>query len=134
MNDDAFLAALESCRLSPSDFNHEAHVRAGYLYLRRFEFTEALAAMRRAINAFAASIGKSSLYHETITTAFMILIAERLADYPEDADWPSFLKRNADLVSGNPLRRHYSPERLATPLARRIFLMPDRAGGTDKAA
>ena len=34
MTDEEFLRALETCELPESAFNHAAHVRAGYLYLR----------------------------------------------------------------------------------------------------
>ncbi|WP_374310407.1 hypothetical protein [Dongia sp.] len=127
MTDDAFLAALESCRLDPAEFSHAAHIRAGFLYLRTRDFAEALGAMRRAIKAFAASIGKDALYHETITVAFMTLINERMSADPSATDWPRFAERHADLFSGNVLGAHYSPERLNDPQARQVFLLPDRA-------
>jgi hypothetical protein len=38
MSDEEFLAALETCRLPAAEFNHAAHVRAAYLYLRRQSF------------------------------------------------------------------------------------------------
>ncbi len=135
MTDDAFLAALESCRLEPADFSHAAHIRAGFLYLQRHDFAEALGAMRRAIKAFAASIGKDALYHETITVAFMTLINERLSADPSVTDWPRFAERHADLFSGNVLGAYYSPARLNDPLARQVFLLPDRvpaAGRPDR--
>ena len=127
MTDDAFLAALESCRLDPTEFSHAAHIRAGFLYLQAHDFAEALGAMRRAIKAFAASIGKDALYHETITVAFMTLINERMAADPSATDWPRFAKRHADLFSGNVLGAYYSHARLNDPMARQVFLLPDRA-------
>ena len=133
MTDDDFLAALESCRLSPDEFSHAAHIRAGFLYLQRHDFTAALGAMRRAIQAFAAAIGKDGLYHETITTAFMTLINERMAREPGLA-WPDFAARHNDLFSGDALGAFYSPERLADPLARATFLLPDRAPESARAA
>lgn len=134
MTDDAFLAALENCRLQPAEFSHAAHIRAGYLYLRRLDFAEALGAMRRAIKAFATSIGKDVLYHETITVAFMTLINARMATEPALTDWPSFARQNTDLFSGNVLAAFYSPERLNDPLARQVFLLPDRVPEASRAA
>ncbi|MBK8160168.1 MAG: hypothetical protein IPK59_15835 [Rhodospirillaceae bacterium] len=133
MSDDEFLAALESCRIPAAAFTHAAHVRAAFLYLQRHDFAEALGAMRRAIKALAASIGKADLYHETITVAFMTLINERMACEPA-ADWPNFEAHNLDLVTGQPLAAFYTPERLADPLARRIFLLPDRGAATQRVA
>ena len=34
MTDAEFIARLESCRLREDEFDHAAHVRAGYQYLR----------------------------------------------------------------------------------------------------
>lgn len=134
MNDDDFLSALEACTLVPAAFNHAAHIRAGFLYLQRQDFPEALGAMRRAIRAFAASIGKDGLYHETITTAFMTLINARLAVEPAGVAWEGFTARHRDLFDGTALAQHYSRERLQHPLARQIFLLPDRAPVNEEAA
>jgi hypothetical protein len=134
MNDDDFLSALEACTLMPTAFHHAAHLRAGFLYLQRHDFPEALGAMRRAIKAFAASINKDGLYHETITTAFMTLINARLAVEPAGIAWEDFAARHRDLFDGTALSQHYSRERLQHPLARQIFLLPDRVPGVKDAA
>jgi hypothetical protein len=133
LTDDAFLAALESCCIAPAAFNHAAHIRAGFLYLQRHDFAAALGRMRSAIRRFAASIGKDGLYHETITCAFMTLINERLAVEPAGIAWDDFAARHKDLFDGTALSQHYSRERLAHPLARSVFLLPDRVPG-EKAA
>ena len=79
--DDArFLEQLEGGTLPAEEFDHRGHLRAGFLYLRRMDFAGACAAMKRAIQNFAARLGKADLYHETLTVAYLALIAERLAD------------------------------------------------------
>ncbi|MBL8707904.1 MAG: hypothetical protein JNL25_01810 [Rhodospirillaceae bacterium] len=132
MSDDDFLRALEEGTLSPSAFDHAAHIRAGYLYLTRLAFTDAIDAMRRAVKGVAARNGKDGLYHETITVAFMTLINERRAQ--GGGDWEDFRATHGDLFTGNPLAGYYSRERLESPLARRIFLLPDRVGPRRAAA
>lgn len=134
MRDDDFLRALDTGTLPLAEFHHSAHVRGAYLYLTRFEFTDALGAMRRAVKSIARRNGKEGLYHETITVAFMTLINERIAADAAAIDWPAFAARHPDLFAGNPLQALYSRERLMSPLARRIFLLPDRAGSTQAAA
>ena len=134
MNDDDFLIALESCAIDPAAFNHAAHLRAGFLYLQRHDFADALGRMRRAIRNFAATIGKDGLYHETITTAFMTLINERIATGNTGIAWDDFAARHTDLFDGTALSQHYSRDRLQHPLARSVFLLPDRAPGRDLAA
>ncbi|WP_374373775.1 hypothetical protein [Dongia sp.] len=132
MNDTEFLRALEAGTLPLSAFDHTAHIRAAWLYLTQRDFTDAIEGMRRAIKGIAARNGKDGLYHETVTVAFMTLINERVAQ--GGGDWESFRAGHGDLFTGNPLAAFYSKERLASPLARRIFLLPDRAGSGREAA
>jgi hypothetical protein len=67
------------------------------------------------------------LYHETITTACVLLINERI-DRTATQDWPAFAAAHADLLTWKPsvLDRYYTPERLWSERARQTFLMPDR--------
>jgi hypothetical protein len=63
-------------------------------------------------------------YHDTITVAFMTLIASR---FQPNEDFPSFRNRNADLFDRTRpvLLRHYSAEKLSSETARQTFLEPD---------
>jgi len=65
--------------------------------------------------------------HETITVAFLALINERIA-LGGDHGWESFAAANPDLFGRNSLAPFYAPEELASPEARRVFLLPRRRG------
>lgn len=130
MPDDAFLAAFEAATLPLAAFDHRAHVRAGYLYLKRDGFGAAIERFGRALRAFAAANDKDGLYHETITVAFLALINERIAENgSEGATWETFAAANADLMSRDSLAQFYAPEELAAPEARRVFRLPRRRAG-----
>ena len=120
------VTAFEDCTLPAEEFHHEMHVFVLWWYLR--ELPLALAADRfiRNLKRFAASHGKSTLYHETITWAYVILINQRLLDEP-GAGWETFRSRNADLMTWKPsvLDRYYRPETLFSERARNVFLLPD---------
>ncbi len=122
--DQAFLDALESTTLPAAEFTHRAHVRAGFLYLRRNDFPGACVAMKRAIQGFAASLGKPTLYHETLTVAYLALIAERLADEPAGIGFDAFLERYPELLSMEYFRRYYPAGELDAPEARATFVLP----------
>lgn len=123
--DDAeFLAALESARLPPALFDHRGHLRAAFLYLQREDFPGACVAMKRAIQCFAASLGKSGLYHETLTVAYLALIAERLADEPAGIGFDDFLHRYPELLDRTYFERYYPRGSLDTPESRRTFVLP----------
>jgi hypothetical protein len=111
----------------PADqFHHEQHVQVAWLFVRRHGMPAALGEFSAAIKRFADAKGATGLYHETITWAFLLIIAEREARTPSET-WEAFAAANADLLTWNPsiLNRYYSRELLASDLARRTFVMPD---------
>jgi hypothetical protein len=122
--DTDFLARLEAGTLPPAEFDHRGHLRAGFLYLRRHDFPGACVAMKRAIQHFAAMLGKRTLYHETVTVAYLALIAERLAEEPADLGFEAFLARYPELTSAEYFRRYYPAGELDSPEARSTFVLP----------
>lgn len=125
MTDEAFARAFERGNITPAQFDHTAHVRVAWVYLREAATPdEALKRMRAAIRTFAAAAGASRKYHETITMLWMRLLeevrarggsgelAEVLVAYPELAD------KNLPL-------RYYSRERLFSDAARVGWIEPD---------
>jgi hypothetical protein len=123
MSDDELVAAFESCTLQ--DFPHEAHVRVAWRYLQREPMLLALPRLRAALRRFAASKGQPGRYHETITVAFTMIIAERL-DGARELTWDAFAARNPDLLRRDPsvLSRFYPDDVLASARARDTFVMP----------
>lgn len=128
MSDDEFIAQLESCVLPEDRFHHIDHLHAAWLYLTRFPATEAIARFSEVLRSYAASLGKSDRYHETITWAYMLLVNERIRRSEPDGTWQEFAAANSDLFDRNSpiLLGYYRPETLDSQLARRVFLMPDR--------
>lgn len=124
VDDAEFLAALEAASLPPALFDHRGHLRAGFLYLRREDFPGACVAMKRAIQGFAASLGKSGLYHETLTVAYLALIAERLAEEPPDLGFDAFVRRYPELLDRTYFERYYPRGSLDAPETRRTFVLP----------
>lgn len=105
VTDAEFLANLEGCRLPASAFNHAAHVRLGYLCLRDQEFPAALVRVRALIKNYATSIGKSSLYDETITVAFLRLIQKHMSSRGGADGWDAFQEQNPELLRKDALQQ-----------------------------
>jgi hypothetical protein len=129
MHDDAFLAAFEALTLPPAAFRHRDHVRLGYLHARRCGFDEALHRVAHGIRRFAQKHGAATRYNETITTAFMALISQRLAEQGDPGSWPRFADANPDLLEMSVLYRYYPRELLFSDAARRAFILPPGIGG-----
>ena len=109
--------------LEASQFPHREHVRMGFEMLRRHDFAETVFHFSSTLRAMAVRAGKPQAFHQTVTIAFLSLIAERI-DSGDYADFDSFARANADLLDKSALSRWYPSERLATDAARRTFLLP----------
>jgi len=104
-------------------FHHADHVRVGFELLRRERFCDAVATYRAALRKIAARAGNPDAYHETITVAFLALIAEHAAG-AEHADFEAFAAANPELMDKSILQRWYGAERLGSNLARKTFILP----------
>lgn len=114
---------------TPADtFHHVDHVRLAFEYLNRYPALVALEKFAAALKGFAAAQGKAERYHETITWAYMLLIRERVVRAGRTQTWEEFAERNPDLLiwKGGVLAAMYTPETLASELARTVFVLPDQ--------
>jgi hypothetical protein len=123
MTDDELVQAFESGALE--QFPHESHVRVAWCYLKRDPILAALPRFRAALQRFAAGKGKADRYHETITIALMLLIADRRDGV--DESWQDFAARNRDLMQWPCplLTKLYPAHVLGSPRAREVFVLPD---------
>lgn len=129
LDDATLLREFEDGTLPPSTFHHREHVRVAWLYLKMEPPLVALDRFAAGLKRFAAAQGAAGLYHETITWAYLLLIRERMEREGAGATSEEFVERNPDLLAWKPsiLDRYYRPETLGSELARRVFVLPDRA-------
>lgn len=119
----AALADFEADRVDPAYFPHRAHVQVSYGLLERHAFPEALLHLARGLRRLADRAGRPEVYHETITAAFLAVIAERRLR-GRYADWEDFATRNPDLLQKDLLDDFYEPEVLQSAIARQTFVLP----------
>lgn len=134
MDDAEFLRHFESRTLPFSLWNHRAHVKVAFLYLRQHPFDDALCRMRDGIKAYNAANdvpeSQTSGYNETTTRAFLHLLAATMQAYggvfpAETSD--AFCDAHPQLMTRHALRLFYSPQRRMHPLAKTQFVEPDLA-------
>jgi hypothetical protein len=118
----AELARFARGERDPADFPHREHVRMGFEMLRRHSFPETALHFSQAIRTMADRCGKPEAYHETMTVAFLSLIAERMG---QTKAFETFASANPDLFDKHVLERWYRPERLRSECARRTFILPE---------
>lgn len=127
-DDECFVTAFERCELANDAFRHRDHVRLAWLYLAREPLPRAIDRFVSGLKRFAAHHGVPNLYHETITWAFLLLIQDRRGRSEVGEAFSEFEARNPDLFSKDALKRFYREETLASELAKRSFVFPDRIG------
>lgn len=128
MTDDELFKTFVDTSLPADQFHHEQHVRVAWMFVCRHGMPAAIGEFSDAIKRFAIAKGAHGLYHETITWAFLLIIGERHARQAATG-WPEFAAANPDLLTWKPsiLERYYSKDLLMSDLARRAFVMPDKA-------
>ena len=123
MTDEEFARAFESCETAEACFHHRDHVRLAWIYCRRYGAEEAEVRIAEAIRRFAAHVGKAEKYHQTITIAWMRLVAS--AARMGDGDFEEFARRNPGLLKKSALGEYYSEAVLRSEAARGGFVEPD---------
>ena len=129
LDDGELLARFEALTLEPACFRHREHVRLAFAVLAcEGELDRAALRFRRALRAFAASLGAAGRYHETITWAYLAIVNERMHLTP-CATSSELLDRHPDLLDHRTgaLSRYYDVASItASPLARTVFVLPNR--------
>ena len=128
MDERAFVAAFEAGQEPPGGFHHREHVRVAWYYLQQHSLPDALVRFSTALRRFAEAQRQPGLYHETITTAYLLIINERLDGAERELGWEAFADRHPDLLTWRPsvLDRYYHKDTLMSDRARRTFVLPDR--------
>ena len=121
LSDEEFLKAFHACTLPNSQFRHADHLRLAWLHLHRSGLPEALELVCKGLRRFAEHHRAGQLYHETITTAWVRLIATH-----HEATFEEFLHENAARLTVPLLHRFWTPDLLMSETARQQWVPPDR--------
>lgn len=129
------VARFEACTLPVAQFHHRQHLQVAWWLLRAEPLLAAMARFVDGLRRYAASIGKAEIYHETMTWAYLLLVHERLERAGRERSWDEFERGHPELFTRELVHAYWTPETLASPLARRTFILPDaRAAASSPAA
>jgi len=120
MTDADFLDAIENCSYPIRDFRHAEHLRLGWLLLSKMDWVSASARAARAIRRLTRHYGMEHRYHETMTHAWMRLLASH-----DERDFSEFLTLHGDRATLDLLYRHWRRETLMSYQARVHWVEPD---------
>jgi hypothetical protein len=129
MSDREFLAAFEGLSIPGNEFRHGDHVRLAWIYLQDPDFAAGASRFCEKFRLFVRHIGAESKYHETITWFYLAAVFERIHTRTRPGGWDAFAEANVDLLDSEMgmIRARYRNETLFSPLARKVFLLPDLA-------
>lgn len=127
------VAAFRARTLTHAEWTHAAHVSVGAWYVHEHGTAEGLVRLREEIrrlnDAHGTVSSATSGYHETITAAFVRLLAEGLASFTGEVP----LERRIEALLAGPLGSSrvllsfWSKDLLTSPRARAEWVEPDLA-------
>lgn len=130
---DDLVARFHAAVIPHAEWTHTAHLTVGAWHVDRHGPEEALARLRRGIRTLNDTHGTPNSptrgYHETITRAYVTLLADALAAFPVATPLPERVARilASPLAEREVLLRFWSRERLMSPAARAEWVEPDLA-------
>jgi adenylate kinase family enzyme len=122
---------FEACAVPAKAWTHAAHLVVGLWQVERYGREEALVRLRAGIRRLNESHGgvnnETRGYHETITAAYVTLLAQFLAGRREDETLDACLTRllEGPLAARDALMTFYSRDRLRSTEARAAWVEPD---------
>ncbi len=124
---ETLVRAFEDGSLPRTEWTHASHLQVALWYLSRHPRDEATRLVRDGLRRYGALAGRQAFYHETITLAWVAVVAQFLA---RSDPGRSLSELAAILVERcgdkDYLLRHYSSELLMSDEARSSWVEPDR--------
>jgi hypothetical protein len=119
-----FLPPLNDVLESDGVFGHRQHVQLAWRYLYGAEPEIAERSMKAAIRHVATTHGAPEKYHETLTIAWVRLVAAHIRSC-DAGSFDEFIAANPGLLDRRLPERHYSRATLWTGHARHEWVEPD---------
>jgi len=124
------ITAFRTTTLPAGEWTHEAHLRVGLWHVVTFGHDEAMRLMRTGIVALNDAHGTPNTdergYHETITWAYVQLLAALVDEHPAGTPFETLADAAVTRFGDSRvLLRYYSEARLRSVEARRTVVAPD---------
>ncbi|HEV2282383.1 MAG TPA: hypothetical protein VGX75_08340 [bacterium] len=117
--------SFERCEIPNAAFHHRDHLRLAWIYVRQSDPDTAANRAARSIRRYARHHGVGRRYHETLSRAWVRIVALAMAETPEAAGFEDLLAAQPHLLDKKLPLKHYSAARLWSDPAREGWLGPD---------
>jgi hypothetical protein len=123
-DDDAFVGAFFSGRITNQQFHHRDHLRLAWVQIRRLGFGLASESVTGGIRAFATRHGSADRYHDTMTRFWLRVVDLGIRQHP-DLTFDELLVAEPHLLDKGLPFRHWSRETMSGDSAKRQWVEPD---------
>jgi hypothetical protein len=123
--DEEFRASFERCEIPNHAFRHRDHLRLAWIYLRQSDLEAAAGLVGESIRRFAQHNGAARKYHETLSRAWVRIVALAIAETPDAVGFDGLVAARPHLLDKKLPLKHYTPDRLWNDLARAQWVEPD---------
>ena len=127
LSDEEFVRSFEDCTLPGEQFHHADHIRLTWILLRSGDVETAGNRIASAIVRFATHNGSPAKYHETVTRAWLRLVAAAMEATPSVGSFEEFARAHPELLDKGLLLKYYSARLLQGDEARMEWVEPDIA-------
>ena len=126
LTDQEFETQFESCTMNPQLFSHEAHLRLGYIHVKKYGVEKAAQNLCIQIKKFDSTFDEGTKFHVTVTVA----AAKVMYHFMQRSESDNF----ADLVKEFPrltkdfkqlVETHYGFDIFKDPKAKSEYIEPD---------
>src|SRR6202050_5171046 len=126
MPDSEFLSVFERGGFPGNAFPHRAHLRMAWLYVTTFGPEQAIPKAADGIRNLAKHSGLPTLYHDTITRAWVYVVAAAIG-HSSSTTFTQFIDDHPRLLDKHLLLDHSTKGVLPRPEARAAWVAPDRS-------
>ncbi len=126
LTDSEFVAQLERCELDPALFNHEAHIRLAWIFLKRGGIDHAVEQVPQLLLRYVESLGARDKYNHTLTVA-AVRVVYHFTLRSTATDFQGFIQESPRLITQFKalLASHYGIDIFRTEKAKSEYLEPD---------
>jgi len=126
LDDQKFIQVFESNQLTEELFNHEAHLRLAWIYIRSYGVNLAIERTQSQLKSYVKFLGAEDIYNTTLTIAGVKVVNHFMLK-AQSNNFSDFLLEFPRLKSNfkELIESHYSVDIFNSPNAKAEYLQPD---------
>ena len=126
LDDKTFEEQFANCKLDPSVFNHEAHLRLAWVHIKNYGIKQAEENIQKQLKQYVHHLGAYDKYNITLTVAAVMIVyhfmkksaSKKFSEFVEE--FPRLKYQFDELIAS-----HYKIDIFKSEIAKERFIEPD---------